>query len=791
MKLSLLGGTLLGLVILAGPGAALSAEALARDVDRVESVREIKNLQKTFAQLSHYGRFSDMGALFADDGVLRWGSGNGNILDNSDARAITGPAAIEAWLRREAGDMDGVQPGSLHAFLMEQPLVSLSVDGRSAKGRWHGLKFLGDGRGGTRIQGGTFENEYVRAGERWKISLLRFYPMFLGDYKAGWKNPGGKDVPIIPYHFTPDSAGTPILLPDKSVTNETTVALSEMAYRISQLNDEDEVRNLQHSYGFYVDRRMWTDVVDLFASDGTVKVDGLAYTGPVEIRKALEKMGPENLSEGVMNERPQLMTVVEVGASGSEATSRGFELGLIGNRNTKTGSWEFNIFRNSFVKDPNTGAWKFKTLELTSLIHAEYGAGWGNGGILPPRAAGTAPPAFLNVLGRGSSSRKPANWQPFFHDGLNTTAEQLSDLRRRLGRSSAFDETENVSAAYGWYADDIICANFAGLFAANGSKESPGWGFFQTPKRIEKACSDRYGPGSLTRMRGNVPFHWRPQPVIIVSSDGKSSSLRARNLQTGTSKEGPSGFSGLWGFNGGMYQDQFVLEEKDGASHRRLWSLVIDEFYWQSTSWAGGWASVGNATTPAAPSGKGKKAKRDRLATRQRGGNNGDPPDLDLKHPKLTERESGFNGGPTATVAFPRILRMWFAYRNPVSGRVPESYWAPGCVPCRTARPDWALTANGFQEPPTGPTRVTATLSGATVAVVVTGGPEEHATGVVELRSAGPGAVLLGRATLTSSGTASLSLPGQGADVGLAVYYLGNDRLKPGRTTVSPAGFSS
>ena len=34
------------------------------------------------------------------------------------------------------------------------------------------------------------------------------------------------------------------------------------------MNDEDRVRNLQASYGYYVDRKMWDDVVDLFAPIG-------------------------------------------------------------------------------------------------------------------------------------------------------------------------------------------------------------------------------------------------------------------------------------------------------------------------------------------------------------------------------------------------------------------------------------------------------------------------------------------------------------------------------------------
>ncbi len=44
---------------------------------------------------------------------------------------------------------------------------------------------------------------------------------------------------------------------------------------------------------------------------------------------------------------------------------------------------------------------------------------------------------------------------------------------------------------------------------------------------------------------------------------------------------------------------------------------------------------------------------------------------------------------------------MWFNYRNPVSGRVPELYW-PDCVPCEL-KPESQMTRHGYLMPPTGP----------------------------------------------------------------------------------------
>ena len=60
------------------------------------------------------------------------------------------------------------------------------------------------------------------------------------------------------------------------------------------------MRNLQASYGYYVDRRMWDDVSELFTDEGVYEVGGVGvYGGRTGIRKALERMGPAGLTHGV------------------------------------------------------------------------------------------------------------------------------------------------------------------------------------------------------------------------------------------------------------------------------------------------------------------------------------------------------------------------------------------------------------------------------------------------------------------------------------------------------------
>lgn len=656
--------------------APRAIDELARDVERVESVRAVKNLQRTYAQLSQFGQWQAMAALFADDATLHWGG-----------ETVTGRDAIQAWLKTQAGDMDGRTPGSLHTEIIDEPLANLSADGQTARARWMSMRFLGDGKGKARIEGGLYENDYVRRNGRWRIAALRYHPQFDGNYADGWTNVGGQDLPIIPVHFTADESGVPIP-PPAGAAPCTAASASELADRIGRLNDEDAVRNIQNVYGYYVDRRMWSDVVDLFADDSVVRIAGAdVYSGRAGVRRSMERMGPEGLTHGQLNERPIFDLIVDVLPGGREAISRGIELGILADADRSAGYWEFSVFRNRFVKEG--GLWKLKELCLTPLLRADYFQGWGNGGIAKraglrpdlPSEPGGGIPAFLEVARpgpglAGDTPASPGKMEPASSD------PRLSDLKRRLARSQAYDGVENVSSAYGFYIDDFQWSQMAAIFAVKGNKQSPFAGYYLGRDRILGAVNASYGPAP--ELRAAISFHWRTQPVIHVSQDGRSANLRTRLFQPRTSKEPASTPSNFYmgGLHGGMYpNDQAVLE--DGIW--RLWSLTIDEHYFASPDWKGGWASAMDRPEDAPPPPSPLLAKY--------------PPDVELAD--LGRREEGFRGGTGKTVEWPGILPMWFHYRNPVSGRVPERYW-PDCVPCEKL-PAARMTAHGYQMPPTGP----------------------------------------------------------------------------------------
>ena len=651
-----------------------SPDQLAHDITRLESLRAVKTLQRAYAQYGQYGQWRDMADLFAEQGRIIWGD-----------KPIAGRTAIAGWLAQRSGGAlggkrPGLAPGALHTELIDEPLVNLSVDGQSAKGRWMSLSLLGDGKGHARIEGGVYENEYVREGGRWKIATARYYPQFEGGYAEGWTNIGGKDLPVVPSHFTPDEAGIPVP-PAQGPAPASNLNIFQLEQRVTLLNDEDAIRNIQSAYGYYVDRKMWDDVVDLFAKDSSAEIANSGIQrGHEGVRRVLMRMGPAGLSHGELNERPLFDVNVQMRPDGVEAESRGIEFGMLGDKAKGTAGWEISAFRNRFIKE--NGLWKLKAVHVVPVMKADYRDGWGAGGANGPKRV--LPLPFLRANPAADApgkavATKVSRGQVAASDTSMTA--RLADARRRLQRSLAYDGAENVSSAYGLYIDDFQWNEMGAIFAVKGNKQSPFTGYYLGRDRIMGAVNATWGPPPA--LREGISYHWRIQPVIHVSHDGRSVNLRTRLFQPRTSKE-PSRVGQFYaaGLNGGMYpNDQLVLE--DGIW--RLWSLTIDEHYFASPDWKGGWA--------AAKAPEGSTAPRPSALLEKY------PPDILL--PALGRREEGFRGGTGKTITWPGILPMWFHYRNPVSGRVPVNFW-PDCVPCEML-PAARMTNHGYQMPPTGP----------------------------------------------------------------------------------------
>src|SRR5690606_17734944 len=250
-------------------------------------------------------------------------------------------------------------------------------------------------------------------------------------------------------------------------------------------------------------------------------------------------------------------------------------------------------------------------------------------------------------------------------------AVSLAEARRRLARAAAYDGVENISAAYGFFVDDMNSAGWAGTMAEKGFKETPFQGYHIGRDRLIAARVR----GTPPTQQAGISYHWLMQPVVQISVDGRSAIGRFRLFQPRTGKTvGRAGDFFAAQFWGGMYHNRYVLE--DGVW--RIWELTLDEPYITPVAWQDGvWAKAKDpAPRPAgAPGGAGNSTN------------------VDVPLTALGRREEHFRGGTGEPLQWPSILPMWFSYTNPVSGRVPENH-QPDCVLC-ALRPELNLERNG------------------------------------------------------------------------------------------------
>ena len=537
---------------------AMRVERMQAQVESIESVRAIKRLQYAYGHYVEFGLWNDFADLFTDDAATNYQQG------------AHGKAEVRKLFFDQVGQGKlGLAEGRIYPHILFQPVITLAPDGRTAKGRWRILAMLGGLGGSATWYSGVYENEYVLQGAVWKISVLHSEPKATAAYTAaGWKDSGVH----VPLHYTEASVAKPIPVFTMRASTAGAPSLASLADRVNQLaqraarlNDQAEVTNLQDNYGYAVDRKLWDQVAELFANDGTMEL-GLqgVYVGKASIRHALDQFGPQGLREGELNDHVYLQTLVSVAPDGRTANARGVELIM---SSAVGGELSEGIFENTFVKQ-NVG-WKIQSVHFYPRMIVDAAAGWaksakpapGPSKEFPPDRPPTAsyeiypkfavapfhfdnpatgkPPQYPE--GVRSVARPPAG-APASPRAIRNAAElevRLAEMERNLAAAEAYDAAENLISAYGYGRDDSQSAEGGTLFASQIL-----------------------------------------QPVIDVAPDGKSARVRARRLDLG----GTSGGAGYW--TAGALEGQIVSEQGTWK-----FETLRSPSIW-SAPYPGGWARI-------------------------------------------------------------------------------------------------------------------------------------------------------------------------------------------------------
>ena len=100
------------------------------------------------------------------------------------------------------------------------------------------------------------------------------------------------------------------------------IEVNILEQEIEYLEAENEIENLQRIFGFYFDKKLWSQAADLFSDNASVEFGGGGvYTGKDRILEYFQTLGSEGPEEGVLNDHMQLQPVIHV-LSKTEAKGR-------------------------------------------------------------------------------------------------------------------------------------------------------------------------------------------------------------------------------------------------------------------------------------------------------------------------------------------------------------------------------------------------------------------------------------------------------------------------------------
>jgi SnoaL-like domain len=570
--------------------------ALRQRAQALRDINDIKRLQRAYGYYLDAGRWDEVASLFSRTASLEIG------LDG----VYRGRDRVLQYFRAVGGGHDGLAAGQVNQYLQLMPVINLAPDGLHALGTWRAVILAGQPGKGAWWGEGPYENEYVKEDGVWKISALHWYQTLVTPYgNGGWaRNPDVNGGHYAPASLPPDAPPTelykiwpgahvphfhfrnqaPSLRTDGAQGSIATITavhwtaaqlreqLAGLSGEVQRLEDQNAIEKLQRTYGYYLDKGLWSQAADLFAPDAQLEVAGRgAWLGRQRVLSYLRAIGPEGPAAGRLYDNMQLQPLVYVSADGRTAQARWHLFAQLAQAG-QFHEWGIGVYDNEYVK--RDGVWRIRRLRLQPTFYAPYEAGWAqvvtpysrfepdlkpDRPVAPlPAAPVQAPLDFPNPVTGGGAPREAADTQQAAFAAA--PGAQAAALERRVGLLEDAAIIENLHAMYGYYLATLEWDALTDLWAPEGTIEIALRGVYVGKAAVRRNLN-LYGQQGLDD--GVLHNHMQYQPVIDVAPDGLTARMRSRAF----SMMGNYGKNGTW--MGGIYENTYV--KRDG-----IWRIETD-----------------------------------------------------------------------------------------------------------------------------------------------------------------------------------------------------------------------
>jgi SnoaL-like domain len=165
---------------------------------------------------------------------------------------------------------------------------------------------------------------------------------------------------------------------------EARIAALEHGLGIEQ--DINQIRRIQYTYGYFIDKSQYQECLDLFSDEGEVWFLGGVYKGKAGLtRLYIDRFrgtftqGHNGPCYGWLLDHPQLQMVINVADDRKTATVRGRSMMQAGSHETSEGLqrpawWEGGLYDNRYTCED--GVWKIARLGYFPFWHGSFTEGW-------------------------------------------------------------------------------------------------------------------------------------------------------------------------------------------------------------------------------------------------------------------------------------------------------------------------------------------------------------------------------------------------------------------------------
>ncbi|HXC59683.1 MAG TPA: nuclear transport factor 2 family protein [Steroidobacteraceae bacterium] len=595
---------------------APDAAGLLQRAERALDLKEIERLQRSYGYYIDRSDWDNVVDLLTDDATAEYGQSG----------VYVGKSSIRGLLYGIGYGKRGLMPQQLREHTQLQPVITLAADGNSARGRWRAVVLLGQFEQYARWQIGPYENDYRKENGKWKISRLHWYETFTVPYAGGWKtkmeatNVADRKLPppdrpvtfkyepwpsvyLPPYGFSHpvrEAANSASAVPATATSNikATPQQLARLQQAVTHLEDEHEIEILQRTYGYYVDKNLWSEIAQLFPEDGTLEIGGRGvFVGRKRVQQYLEWLGfPVH---GRLYDHTQMQPVIHVSPDGMTAKGRWRAL-VFGGDYGAVSVFGDCIYENEYRKV--NGKWMIQKLHAYFEMYTDLDKGWGVRAWPNTRPEKDLPPdlppttvydMYPGVITSPLHYENPVTGKPVFaavKASLPPATATLDELATRLSRLEDARAIEYLHNAYSYYLDRWQWDDAADLFASDGSIELAQRGVYAGKARVRRFL-ELFGTQGVHQ--GELFDHVQYQPVVHVAPDGLTAKARVREF----SMEGKYGVDASIG--GGIFENEYVKENgvwKIKTLHQYT-TFVAD----LERGWAGGPRPAPGASTVLPP----------------------------------------------------------------------------------------------------------------------------------------------------------------------------------------------